>query len=119
MYVHACISLQSGMLVLFTLTASFYLLKAICVWSLCGTYCCCLSCALQSTTFLQPLTEKPQSNRGVYFGASTGPRLVHMKKVRTYVRMYSVHVTWCLSLSYAYRHMYLGHKHTLMQSIVT
>ena len=64
----------------------FTYIHTIHVWSLCGTYCC-LSCALQSTTFLQPLTEKPQSNRGVYFGATTGPRLVHMKKVRTYLRM--------------------------------
>ena len=41
----------------------------------------CTHCALQYTTFLQPLTEKPQSTRGAYFGGSTGPRLVKMKKV--------------------------------------
>ena len=83
-YVHASVCSLGYILVLFTWTASFYHLCTIRVRSLCGTYCC-LSCALQSTTFLQPLIEKPQNDRGMYFGASTGPRLVHMKKVWKYV----------------------------------
>ena len=57
----------------------------------------CLSCALQRTTFLQPLTEKPRSNRGVYFGASTAPRLVKASKVRCMWR--DTAMTASLSLS--------------------